>query len=50
MMGTAVGNRFVAGALAVRKWLVAPESKMTHLLMVLALISIVFRRIESARA
>jgi hypothetical protein len=34
MMGTAVGNMFVAGALVVRKWLVAPESWMAHRLMV----------------
>jgi hypothetical protein len=49
-MGMAVGNMFVAGASVVRKWLVAPESRMAHHLMVLALISIVLRRIEAARA
>ncbi len=46
MMGTAVGNMFVAGALVVRKWLMAPESRLAHHLVVLALISIVLRRIE----
>jgi hypothetical protein len=49
-MGMAVGNMFVAGALVVRKWLLAPESRMSHHLMVLALISIVLRRIEATRA
>ncbi len=48
-MGTAVGSMFVAGALVVRKWLVAPESRMAHRLMVLASISIILRRIEAAR-
>jgi hypothetical protein len=47
-MGTAVGNMFIAVALVVRKWFVAPESRMAHRLMVLALISIVLRRIEAA--
>ncbi len=49
-MGTAVGNMLVAGALVVRKWLVAPESRMAHRVMVLALISIILRRIEAVRA
>ncbi len=49
-MGTAVGNMFVAGALVVRKWLVALESRMDHRLMVLASISIVLRRIEATSA
>jgi hypothetical protein len=31
-MGTAVGSMFVAGALVVGKWLVAPELSMAHLL------------------
>jgi hypothetical protein len=48
--GMAVGSMFVAGVLVVRKWLVAPESRIAHHLMVLAPISIVFRRIEAARA
>ncbi len=49
-MSTAVGNMFVAGALAVRKWLMALESRMFHRLMVLVPTSIIFRRIEAARA
>jgi hypothetical protein len=49
-MGAAVGNMFVAGALVVRKWLMAPESRMAYHLMVLALISIILRRIDAARA
>jgi hypothetical protein len=48
-MGMALGNMFVAVVLVVRKWLVAPESSLAHRLMVLALISIVLRRIEAAR-
>jgi hypothetical protein len=39
-MGKAVGNMFVAGALVMRKWLVAPELRMAHRLMVLASIPI----------
>jgi hypothetical protein len=35
-MDTAVGNMFVAGALVVRKWHGALESRMAHHLMVLA--------------
>ena len=46
-MGTTVGSMFVAGASVIRKWLVAPESRMAHHLMVLALKSIVLRRIEA---
>ena len=49
-MGTAVGNMFVAGALVVRKWLVALDSRMAHRSMVLASMSIIFRRIQAARA
>jgi hypothetical protein len=49
-MSTAVGNMFVAGGLVMRKWLVAPESRMAHRLMVLVSISIILRRIEAARA
>jgi hypothetical protein len=49
-MGAAVGSMFVAGKLVVRKWLVAPELRMAHHLMVLALISIVLTRIEAVRA
>ena len=50
MMGVVVGRILVAGALVVRKWLVEPESRMTHLLMVLASVLIVFKRSEAARA
>jgi hypothetical protein len=49
-MGTAVGSMFVAGALVVRKWLVALESRMAHRLMVLASMSIILKRIEAVRA
>jgi hypothetical protein len=49
-VGMAVGNMFVAGAWVMRKWLVAPESRRAHGLMVLAPISIVLRRNEAARA
>jgi hypothetical protein len=49
-MGMAVGDMFVAGALVMKKWLVASESRVAHRLMVLASISIVLRRIEAARA
>jgi hypothetical protein len=51
MMGTAVGNNmFVASVLVMRKWLVSPELRMAHCLMVLASISIILRRIAAARA
>ena len=50
MMGVVVGRILVAGASVVRKWLVAPESRMAHLLMVLASVLIVFKRTEAARA
>ncbi len=40
----------VAGAAVVKKWLVAPESRMAHLFMVLASVLIVFNRTEAARA
>ncbi len=33
-MGTAADDMFVAGALVLRKWLVAPELRMAHRLMV----------------
>jgi hypothetical protein len=50
MMGVVVGRILVAGMSVVRKWLVAPESRMAHLLMVLALVLIIFKRTEAARA
>ncbi len=48
-MGKVVGSMFVAGALVVRKWLVAPESRMAHCLMVAASELIILRRIEAVR-
>jgi hypothetical protein len=50
IMGMVVGRMLVAGALVVRKCLVAPESSMAHCLMVSASVLIVLRRIEAARA
>jgi hypothetical protein len=50
MMDVVVGRILVAGASVVRKWLVVPESRMAHLLMVSASVLIVFKRTEAARA
>jgi hypothetical protein len=50
MRGTSAGTMLVAGASVVRKWLVAPESRMAHRLMVAALVFIVLRRTEAASA
>ena len=50
MRGTSVGTMVVAGASVVRKWLVAPESRMAHRLMVVASVVIVPRRTEAASA
>ncbi len=50
MMGMVVGRMLVAGALVVRKWLVALESRMAHPLVVLASVLIVLRRIKATRA
>ncbi len=50
MRGTVARTMLVAGALVVRKWLVAPKSRMAHHLMVAASTLIVFRRMEAARA
>jgi hypothetical protein len=50
MRGAAAGSMLVAGVLVVRKWLVAPESRITHCLIVAALAVMVLRRIEAARA
>jgi hypothetical protein len=50
MRGTAARTIFVAGALVVKKWLVAPESRLAHHLMVSTLTLIVLRRMEAARA
>ena len=43
-------HMLVAGASVVRKWLVAPESRMAHRLMVAASVVIVLRRTEAASA
>ena len=50
MRGTVAEMMLVAGALVVRKWLIAPESRMAHCLMVAASVVIVLRRTESVRA
>ncbi len=50
MRGTAARIMLVVGALVVRKWLVALESRMAHHLMVAASTLIVLRRMEAARA
>ncbi len=47
MRGTAARTMFVPGALVVRKWLIAPESRMANYFMVAAS---VLRRMEAARA
>ncbi len=49
MRNTAARTMLVAGESVVRKWLVAPESRMAHRLMVAALTLIVLRRMEAAR-
>jgi hypothetical protein len=48
--GTAASTMLVAGALVVKKWLVALESSMGHCFMVGALTLIVLRRMAAARA
>jgi hypothetical protein len=48
-MSMVVGRMLVAGALVVRMWLVALESRIAHRLMVLASVLIVLRRIKAAR-
>jgi hypothetical protein len=50
MRGTAARTMFVTGASVVKKWLVAPESRMAHCFMVVALTLIGLRRMEAARA
>ncbi len=51
MRGTSAGTMLVAGALVVRKWLVAaPELRMAHRLMVAASVVIVWRKTEALRA
>jgi len=50
MRDTSVGTMLVAGTSVVRKWLVAPELRMAHRLMVVASVVIVLRRMEAASA
>ncbi len=50
MKGTVTGVILEAGALVVRKWLIAPESRMAQLLMVAASVDIVLRRTKAASA
>jgi hypothetical protein len=50
MRGTAAGKMLVAGALVVRKWLVPPESRMAHCLMVAALVVMVLSRTKAVNA
>jgi hypothetical protein len=50
MRGTVAGTMLEAGASVVRKWLVAPELRISHCLMVLASVAIVRRRTEAASA
>jgi hypothetical protein len=50
MRGTVAGMMLVAGASVVRKWLVAPESRMAQFLMVAASVKIVLRRMAAASA
>jgi hypothetical protein len=50
MRGTSAGTMMMAGASVVRKWLVAPELRMAHCLMVAASVVIVLRRTETASA
>ena len=48
MRGAAAGSMLVAGALVVRKWLAATESRMAHRLMVTASVGMVLSWIEAA--
>ncbi len=50
MRGTEAGMMLLVGALVVRKWLVAPELRMAHCLMVAALVVMVLSRAEAACA
>ena len=49
MMDVMAGRILVADPSVVRKWLVAPESRMAQHLMVLASVLIRFRRTEAGR-
>jgi hypothetical protein len=48
MRGTVSGTMLVVGALVVRKWLVTPESRIAHCLMVVASVVIVLRRMKAS--
>ncbi len=50
MRWTMAERRLVAGALVVRKWLVAPESRMAHCLIMSASLLIFFNNTEAAKA
>ncbi len=50
MRGTVAGTMLVAGASVVRKWLVAPESRIAQCLMVLASVAILQKRTEAVSA
>ncbi len=50
MRGTEAGMMLLAGALVVRKWLIAPELRMVYPLMVAASVVMVLRRAEAACA
>jgi hypothetical protein len=50
MRGAAADSIFVAGASVVRKWLVDPELRMAHRLMVAALVDMVLRKMLAVRA
>jgi hypothetical protein len=50
MRGTVTRMMLVTGALVVIKWLIAPELRMAHCMMVVASVVIILRRTEAARA
>jgi hypothetical protein len=50
MRGITAGRMFVAVAFVVRKWLVVPESRMAHCLMVAALVVMILSRMEAVNA
>jgi hypothetical protein len=43
-------HMLVAGALVVRKWFVAPKSRIAHRLIVLGSVEMAFKRIAAANA
>ncbi len=48
--GTLAAHMLVAGTLVVKKWFVAPKSRIAYRLMVLALVEMVFRRTTATNA